>query len=243
MAKQTGIIGIQGTVGGLTFNKNGTISQAQKSRAITAVRTLENNVEFGNAASSGKTARDAFRQVISNISDSLVVSRMVKKMREIIATDAVNDRGQRGVIDAEIELLNGFDFNTKSTLSTVAYMGFMPTIVRVSGAHKIDVDAFNPSRDISAPTGATHVKLVASAASIDFEAKTSESVTETSALIPLTNVDVVAQSLALPLGAASVSPIAVVFGIEFYQSVNGKEYLLGNGAYTSAQIVAVDGNA
>lgn len=241
MARQTGILGIQGTVGGLTFGANGNISQAQKPRAITAVRTLENNSEFGNAATAGKTARDSFRQVVANISDKMMTSRMTKKMREIISTDAVNDRGQRGVIDAEIELLNGFEFNEKAILSTIAFMGFTPTIVRLTGAHAIAVDAFNAARDVSAPTGTTHLKLVGSASSIDFEAKDSDGVTVTSALIPYANDVVAAQTLALPLPAASAHPIVVVFGVEFYQEVNGKQYLLGNGAYTTSKVVAVDG--
>lgn len=241
MAKQTGILGIQGTVGGLTFSANGNISQAQKSRAISAERTLENNAEFGHAASAGKTARDSFRQVVANISDARMTARMTAKMREIISTDAVNDRGQRGVIDAEIELLNGFEFNSKAILSTIAFMGFTPNLMRALGTHSIAVDAFNAARDVSAPTGTTHLKLVGSASSVDFESKASDGVTVASAFIPYTNEVVVAQNLALPLPAASTHPVVVVFGVEFYQEVNGKQYLLGNGAYTTAKVVAVDG--
>lgn len=59
-----------------------------------------------------------------------MVPHMTKKMREIISTDAVNDRGQRGVIDAEIELLNGFKFNDKAILSTIAFMSFVRTTMR-----------------------------------------------------------------------------------------------------------------
>ena len=145
------------------------------------------------------------------------------------------------VIDAEIELLNGFEFNDKAILSTIAFMGFTPSIMRALGTHAIAVDAFNAARDVSAPTGTTHLKLVGSASSIDFEAKDSDGVTVTSALIPYANDVVAAQTLALPLPAASAHPIVVVFGVEFYQEVNGKQYLLGNGAYTTAKIVAVDG--
>lgn len=242
MAKQTGILGVQGTVGGLTFGANGNISKAIGSRKVTAVRTLENNSEFGNAASAGKTARDSFRQVVANISDKLMTSRMTKVMRSIIDTDAVNDRGQRGVIDAEIELLKGFEFNEKAILSTIAFMGFNPIINRLLGTHSIAVDAFNSARDVSAPTGTTHMKLVGSASSIDFEAKDSDGVTVTSAYIPYTNSTVAAQTLVLTLPSASVHPIVVVFGVEFYQEVNGKQYLLGNGAYTTSKVVAVDGN-
>lgn len=56
--------------------------------------------------------------------------------------------------------------------------------MRALGTHSIAVDAFNASRDVSAPIGTTHLKLVGFASFIDFEAKDSDGVTVTSALIP-----------------------------------------------------------
>ena len=60
MARQTGIIGIQGTVGGLVFSKNGNISQKPASdkaafaSAQSRARTRENAAEFGLAAKYSK---------------------------------------------------------------------------------------------------------------------------------------------------------------------------------------------
>ena len=242
MAKLKGLFQFEGTLAGVSADRNGVLSMAPPKRAITAVRTLENNSEFGAAATAGKTFRDSFRQIVANISDKVATSRLTKLMRAIIATDAVNDRGQRGVIDAEIELLKGFEFNGNSILSTIMYGGFTALINRVTGAHKVEVEAFDCFRDIAAPTGTTHVKLVASASSIDFEMKESDNVVATSAAIPYKVGTVAAQTLALGLPAASVHPIALVYGCEFYQEVNGRLYLLGNGAYTTAKVVEVNGN-
>ena len=241
MGLQTGFLGITGSLGGLVFKKDGTISTAPPKRKVMAIRTLENNTEFGVAASASKTFRDSFRQVMANIADKLVTSRMTKVMRAVIATDAVNDRGQRGVIDAEIELVSGFEFNEKAISSTIIFCGHTPVINRVSGAHKIDVDAFNAQQDFAAPVGTTHIKLVGSVSSIDFEAKESENNTVSSAAFPYKMSVVPAFSLELPLTPASVNPIALVFGAEFYQETNGKLYILGNGAYTTAKVVMVDG--
>ena len=243
MGLQTGFLGITGKLGGLVFKKDGTISTAPtRGKGVTAIRTIENNQEFARAATAGKLVRDTFRQIMANISDKLVTSRMTKVMRSIIATDAVNDRGQRGVIDAEIELMAGFEFNIKAIFSTIFYGGFAPVINRLTGAHKIDVDAFDALQDFSAPTGTTHIKLVASVASLDFEGNQSESLTVSSPAFPYRTGVVAAQTLALPLTAASTHPIALVLGVEFYEEVNGKLYILGNGSYTSAQMVAVDGD-
>jgi len=52
MGLQTGFLGITGKLGGLVFKKDGTVATAPtSSRKITAIRTLENNQEFGVAAS------------------------------------------------------------------------------------------------------------------------------------------------------------------------------------------------
>ena len=241
MGLQTGFLGITGQLGGLVFKKDGTVATAPGKRKVTAIRTVENNQEFGVAASASKTFRDSFRQVMANIADKLVTSRMTKVMRAVIATDAVNDRGQRGVIDAEIELVQGFEFNEKAIGSTIIFCGYTPVINRATGAHKIDVDALDAQQDFAAPVGTTHIKLVGSVSSIDFEAKESENNTTSSAAIPYRAGAVPAQSLALPLTPASSNPIALVFGAEFYQEVNGNLYLLGNGAYTTAKVVMVDG--
>ena len=243
MAKLKGLFQFEGTLAGVSADRNGVLSMAPPKRKITAVRTLENNSEFGNAATVGKTIRDSFRRVVANISDKVMTSRLVKVCRAIIDTDAVNDRGTRGVIDAEIELLTGFEFNANSILSTIMYGGFSAVINRLTGAHKIDVDAFDAMQDFAAPVGTTHIKLVASASSIDFENKESENTTATSAEFPYKVGVVPAFSLALPLTAASVHPIVIVYGAEFYQEINGKLYILGNGAYTTAKVVMVDGGA
>ena len=77
MASQNGILGSQGTVGGLVFAKNGTVRQkpASTKAAFTSsaspARTRENASEFGRAASGAKLIRDALRVLISAASDSL----------------------------------------------------------------------------------------------------------------------------------------------------------------------------
>ena len=101
MAQQTGILGIQGTVGGLVFAKDGSIRQkpaSNKAKYMTAAsmaRTRENTAEFGQAAKYSKVLRDSLRVAIASASDSRVTSRLTQTMREIIGLDDTNDRGQR----------------------------------------------------------------------------------------------------------------------------------------------------
>ena len=101
MASQNGILGLQGTVGGLVFARNGTVRQKPGSNkaafnsAASLARTRENASEFGTAASAGKLIRTALRTLISTASDSRMVSCLTQKTRAIVGMDETNDRGAR----------------------------------------------------------------------------------------------------------------------------------------------------
>ena len=127
MASQNGILGLQGTVGGLVFARNGTVRQKQASNkaafnsSVSLARTRENASEFGRAGTAGKLIRTALRTLISTASDSLMVSRLTQKTRAIIGLDETNDRGAR-VMDKDNALeLVGFDFNAATSLGQVFF--------------------------------------------------------------------------------------------------------------------------
>lgn len=115
------------------------------------------------------------------------------------------------------------------------------TIDRVGGLHQVSLAGFVPGAVVAAPSGATHCKIIAAAASIDFELGTWDVKQAETAFLVLGPQDQAAQTLALPLLAASTHPIVVVLGIEFVQEVNGKKYDLKNGAYNALAIAKVLG--
>jgi hypothetical protein len=71
MASQTGILGLQGTVGGLVFRKDGSVSQKPASNkaafagSASMARTRENAVAFGLAAKYSKLLRDSLHVPLS----------------------------------------------------------------------------------------------------------------------------------------------------------------------------------
>jgi hypothetical protein len=252
MARQIGLVKFEGKLGGLSGYQTSDgvlIRQAPASNkarfdsAGSMQRTRENASEFGGSAKAAKTLRTALRQVVQNSSDKRMVSRLTKKFIEVIKTDEINDRGQRNILDAETELLQGFEFNDGAKFDTTVFTPINPVINRATGLCEIRIDATTPTRDIVAPTGATHYKIVAAAASVNFEAETSVSKTAESALMPYNSTPTGDDTLDLEmaLGANSTNPIFVVVGIEFYQQVNGKNYPLQNGAFNALKIVAVSG--
>lgn len=236
MARQTGILGIQGTVGGLVFSKNGNISQKPQSNkaafasAPSRARTRENAAEFGLSASYSKLLRDSLRVAIASASDSRVASRLTAKMREIIGLDDTNDRGQRVYDSTNSAPLLGFNFNAGAGIGQTMYFPY-----EVTGAGTevtMSIPALNPASDIAAPQGATHFEVVFAASSLDMEALTFTNAVVAAPLgvLPINGAALANQTMVatFPAAPAAAELVVGVVGINFYQQVNGKFYPLNN---------------
>jgi hypothetical protein len=250
MAKQSGIIKLEGTIGDITFYKSqdGLLARAKGGVDANRIqndaafqRTRENGEEFGRAGAAGKLLRLAFRNFLQNASDSKMVSRLTKEMMAVVKADATNTRGRRNVLDGELELLTGFDFNIDGKLSSTLFLAYAATIDRVTGALRVNIPAFSPMNAIASPEGATHLRFVSGGASIDFEGGVFEAITTQSADIAITEAPVAAVDLLNQLTANSTHPLFLALGIEFYQQVNGVNYALKNGGFNALSLVRVLG--
>lgn len=251
MAKQKGIIKLDGTIGGITFYKSQDGYLAREKGGVSAEkiandpafqRTRENGEEFGRAGKAGKLLRNAIRAMLQNASDSRMVSRLTQKMVEVVQADITNPRGQRNVIDGEAELLQGFEFNISGKLGTTLYAPYTSTIDRVAGTLEASIPSFVPLNMIAAPGGTTHFKVVTAGAEIDFENETFVMDSNASAILPWDATATAVLTLTNTVTANSTKPLFLALGIEFYQEVNGQMYPLKNGAYNALALVKVDGN-
>ncbi|MEQ1798268.1 MAG: hypothetical protein ABL872_09960 [Lacibacter sp.] len=250
MAKQKGIIKLDGTIGGVTFykTKDGYLAKEKSSIPADRIandpafqRTRENGAEFGRAGKAGKTLRTALRALLQNTADSRMVSRLTQKMMEVIKLDETNPRGLRNVIDGEAELLEGFEFNISGKLGTTLYAPFTAVINRVAGTLTVGLVAFIPQNMIAAPAGATHFKIISAGAEVDFENESFVSETNESGVLPWDNNATAVINLANAVTANSTHPLFLALGIEFYQEVNTQMYPLKNGAFNALSLVKVSG--
>lgn len=250
MAKQKGILKLEGTIGDITFYKSqdgylargkGGVDGSRIANDPKFQRTRENGSEFGNAGKAGKVLRNALRALLQNASDNRMVSRLTQKMVEVIQADVTSVRGQRNVIDGEAELLEGFDFNGNAQLSNTMYAPYTPTIDRVAGTLKISVPSYIPTTMIAAPGGTTHYKIVSAGAEVDFENETFVVDSKQSAVLAWDGTATAVLNLSNAVTANSTHPLFLALGIEFFQDVNGVKYPLKNGAYNALTIVKVDG--
>lgn len=248
MARQKGIIKIEGTIQDLTFykTKDGHLvkskSSISKERIATDpafIRTRENGAEFGRSAISGKVTRASLRVISINASDSRIVSRLTKKMTQIKNLDTTSARGLRNVGVAIAgapakALLKGFDFNKDALLGSILYKPY--SVNTTTGV--ITITGLVPINDIVFPVGATHISLTGSFANINYATGVTD--------VKLTNV----QNLAINGTATTVTltPTAVPAGtgikvfllkLEFFQMINAVQYSLKNGAYNALKIIDV----
>ncbi len=251
MAKQKGIIKLDGTIGGITFYKSQDGYLAREKGGVSAEkiandpnfqRTRENGEEFGRAGKAGKLLRNSIRAMLQNASDSRMVSRLTAEMVKVIQEDITNNRGLRNVIDGEAELLEGFEFNRNGKLGTTLYAPFTGTIDRVTGTLTATIPSFVPINMIAAPGGTTHFKVVSAGTEIDFENETFVMDSQASAILPWDATATAALSLANAVTANSTHPLFLALGVEFYQEVNGQMYSLKNGSYNPLALIKVDGN-
>lgn len=249
MAKQTGIIRLKGTIGGITFYKTSDGHLAREKGGIDASRikndpafqrTRENGAEFGRAGKGDKTLRSAVRILLQNAIDKRVVSRLTTDLLKIVKTDVVNERGARTVEGGNLELLEGFEFNINGKLGGTLFTAFVNAFDRVAGDATVSIAPFSPKVRVAAPSGTTHFKMVMGAAEVDFANETSVFESDETAILPYAAAPTALIDLTATVTANSILPIFQVMGIEFYQEVNGEMYSLKNGSYNALSVIDVD---
>ena len=250
MAKQKGIFKVEGTLDDVTFYKSrdgylvrekGGVSAERIATDPAFIRTRENQAEFGRAGKAGKILRAAFRVLLQNASDSRMVSRLHQEMMKVVKADASSARGQRNVLDGELELLTGFECNVNGRLSQTLFAPYTATIDRAAGTLTLVLPSFVPINQIGAPMEATHYQILSGGGAIDFEAGTFTVDTNTSANLPLDSAASAALTIPFTVAPNSTQPLFLALGIAFYQEVNGSFYSLKNGAYNALAVVKVNG--
>jgi len=250
MAKQKGIIPLQGAIGDVNFFKSkdgfmagrkGGVSGDRIATEAKFQRTRENNAEFGRAATYGKLIRNAFQSLLLNAKDSRSTARLGGEMRKVIKADLVNERGMRNIIDGEAELLQDFDFNVNGQLASNFKAQFTATISRVTGVLEVSIPSFIPKNQLIAPGGTTHYVIHCGGSAINFEQNEFETQINSSAQLPFDNAATAAMVLTNQVTANSPYPLFLVLGIEYFQQVNGVMYPLKGGSFNSLKLVKILG--
>lgn len=249
MAKQRGIIKLEGTLDDITFQKTQDGYRAKTKSSVPAariftdlsyVRTRENMAEFSRAAKAARLFRTSFQSKARKVGDGRAGSRLVASMMKVLKQDAIHDRGLRTVVDGDVALLHGFEFNVHSTIESSMAAPFEASIDRANGEGSISIAPFIPEDMIKLPTGADHFIVFATLVEVDFENASYKVFSKETEVLPWDTNATAAIDLTVASGGISTLPLFLALGIEFRQEVLGKNYSLKNGAYTAMSIVKVD---
>ncbi len=249
MARQKGILGIRGTIGGMTFAKDGTVRTAREPNkehfkvSDSMARTRENASEFTTVAAARTLLRLALRRQVNRACDNRLSSRLQGEMAKIIALDSVNVRGQRQILKENLGALTGLDFNLGAPLATV-FSGDYAVEVKDALA-TLTLTGLVPDADTRAPAGATHYALEVGAAVIDFEAGTHRVGLVTGvpapAALTVATVPTITVTADLITPPTPTEAVIVVLGLSFFQQINGLYYSLQNKANNPLGIVFCGG--
>jgi hypothetical protein len=247
MAKLKGLVKIEGTIDELTFYKSkdghlvrrkGGVNGTRIATEDKFQRTRENNAEFTMAAQAGKLLRRSLNNLLQSVDDGRIVARLTQVMHLIKRFDTTSVRGERkvgiGIQTTEGKsLLLDFDFNQQAILKSVLSSKFSAD----AATGIILIPDFNPKRDLSIPTGATHVTIKGACARIDFETGANE----VEYCDPI-NVPIGSSTSALNLIPAAYpgaqGTVMVLLGLSFFQEMNGLQYPM-NGSSNPLSIIAI----
>jgi len=252
MAKQVGILPLEGRIENLTFYRTANGYSVQKVKGVSKEtietspafqRTRENMAEFARAATASKLLRMALNDAISGSKDKRMNNRLSALMLKAVKLDQVSDRGLRNVLDGELQILEGFDFNKEAPFEQTFEGGMRTSFNRVTGACSLEVDSFKAEKKLKKPDGATHFRFLLAAAAINFETGVKESASLASDYIAYSLTEVVAPfNIDVSLSANNLHPVMLAVTIEFVQEINGKMYSIKNGSHNACILHKVDTN-
>ncbi|GGG53119.1 hypothetical protein [Bizionia arctica] len=202
-------------------------------------RTRENNMEFGNSASSGKALRHACLDLVSNAKDRKLASRLTQVMTQVKNEDLTSVRGQRtpavGILTPLGRLpLKGFNFNRRSVLSEVLLTDFSLDIVTGT----VVINSFVPNQKLRVPEGATHVEFSAGFLNLDLATGVKDFQLSNIENIPINGTAIVV-TLIPAAPAAGTGQSFYLLKVAYFQEINGLQYPLKNGVYNALQIIEV----
>ncbi|AFL83145.1 hypothetical protein Belba_0487 [Belliella baltica DSM 15883] len=165
MAKQTGSLTLEGTMGNVIFYKrNGKFYSrskgSPKKKRLKEGPEFENSrrvsSEFGHASKfAAKLSRSCVGLLNPGRHDGLH-GRLTSKMHKVVQSDPVSVYGCRRLRFGDLDLMKGFDFEATSLKSLIANM---PTVDHQGQVVRINFSRIGGVKKKAIPGGATHYRV------------------------------------------------------------------------------------
>lgn len=249
MAKVTGLLELEGTVGNISIykTKSGYVARQKGGPSGKRIksdpkfaRTRENMAEFARATQGGLLFRRAFSSLVRYVGEGHVTGRLTAAMLKVIRGDTLNNRGQRTVESGDLSHLENFQLNATQALSSVLFTHFTSSFNRSSGEMIVDIPAFDPSRLISIAGHATHFRLRAATGALDFENHKYDVAESECAFLPIRVTEVGPIRLIQKIQPGATKPLFQVLALELGQLSNGVYTPLRGASTNAGAIVKIE---
>ncbi len=199
-----------------------------------------NTSEFGQAAKGSALIRKAFRTMIPKVANDVLHSRLTGVCKAVINSDSTQPRGSRMLMNGDLSLLRNFSFNPEGKLGLLGNIPFHHTTDRNTGIVRIGMPAFAPAGVIRFPKHATHARLKAGVAVLDFGQETFTFASTSSTPFSKGNKPINPEELTVQIPAGTSSPLFIAMAIEFMIWEKGVFIPVLNCDGNSMQLTGVD---
>ncbi len=238
MAKQTGVIRLQGTMGDITFYKTKAGHLAKAKSSLTKEKVMKHPAfegsrragsEFGRGAEASALLRHAFYPAARWAKDWSTHFRLNKLMTDIVRSDKQHGKGERVLSAGNVRLLEGFEWNEEHHFSNI-FEGYYTTKIDVmTGQMTAKIAPFKASEWKMTPKECTHVQIRVGGTSLGAADDRSNICLMKSTFLPVGEEEG-EMLFELQVPAVVGIPQILGMGVVFYQEVSGEFYELKENA-------------
>lgn len=249
MAKQTGPVRLQGTIGGINFYSTKAAGElAREAGGGFNTKTLKTDSRFercqeianemGACTKAKVSLKNALAPLLCVRKDGSLHIRMVKLFFRLKELDKISRRGHRNVARGleTVEgksLLRGFTFTPECNIMNVLAASYTYN----ETTQHLKISNFN-ANNVHFPDDATHIALTLGLAHYDFNTSNSKAKFSTPLYIDKNNIDT---SLDIHVDLPDFIGLGIaLLGMKFYQKVQGRFYLFKNASAVGVETLWVE---
>jgi hypothetical protein len=249
MAKQLGFLQLSGKVGDLVYYlRNGKqmvrrMPRFDKDRFKNNPhfsRWRANCAQFGKAGKAGKLLRASLSDQLRSFKDNTMITRLSGEMLKVIKSDDVNEPGLRRIADGNLQLLEGFNFNSQMSLMSTLRTTIGIRWDRRGGTATIIPEPFIPAKQVRQPRGATHFTLSGIGVLPDFDKERCTVAIKTSDHLSCNTKRTLDIELMVETTRETVLSLLLLLRISFFRMQNEALIPFCNGAKDALTIISVN---
>jgi len=218
MAIQNGIIKINGQLGDLVFYKRGSkdVVRQKAAQKQQTEASKKSSRDFGSASRNAAYIRKAFAPLVKLYAYGDLLNRLNKRFIEIFKTIPAEQAGDKKLIDGDITLLKGFEFNSSKPLGTL-WLNETVLCIEPDGLVKLMLPKGELKSLLKPHPKATEARLQVMGFYFELDANGDYEIIEVNDLIvPLNNMHFPKTTLALRLNHQGDKALIFAMGISFF---------------------------